>query len=124
MKIFKSFGWSDSEISLLFRNQPYVLNKSEGNIREKLEFFMKELGYTPAYLLSCNTFFTLSLNKRVIPRNTMLKILKEKKLVKDKLSLITIATYSEVRFLEFLKGFENDIPGICETYIDNVERVS
>lgn len=54
----------------------------------------------------------------------MLKILKEKKLVKDKLSLITIATYSEVRFLEFLKGFENDIPGICETYMDNVERVS
>ncbi|KAI3750639.1 hypothetical protein L2E82_21350 [Cichorium intybus] len=124
MQIFKSFGWSDSEISLLFRNQPYVLNKSEGNIREKLKFFMKDLGYTPSYLLSCNTFFTLSLDKRVIPRNMMLKILKEKKLVKDKPSLITIATYSELRFLEFLKGFEKVIPGIREIYMDSVEKVS
>ncbi|KAL4557670.1 hypothetical protein LXL04_035856 [Taraxacum kok-saghyz] len=124
MQIFKGFGWSDSEISLLFRNQPYVLNKSEGNIREKLEFFMKDLGFTPTYLLSCNTFFTLSLRKRVKPRNMMLKILKEKKLVKDKISLITFATYSELRFLEFLRGFEDDVPGICVTYIDSVGRVS
>lgn len=124
MQIFRSFGWSDSDIALLFRHQPYCLNKSETNIRDKLKFYMKDLGYTPSYLLSCASFFTFSLDKRVIPRNMMLKILKEKKLVNDKPSLITIASYTESKFLEFLRGFEDEIPSFREVYLDTVRRVS
>lgn len=120
MEVFRGYGWCDRDIALLFRNQPYVLNKSEENIGEKLEYYMKGLGYTPLYLLSCNTFFTFSLKKRVIPRNNMLTILKEKKLVSEKPSLITIVSYSELRFLEFLRGFEDDAPGLCETYLECV----
>ncbi|XP_071731992.1 transcription termination factor MTEF18, mitochondrial-like [Rutidosis leptorrhynchoides] len=117
MQIFKSFGWSDSEIAMLFRNQPYCLNKSDGNLVEKLEYYMNEIGYTPLYLISCNSFFTFSLKKRVIPRNKMLSILKEKALVNEKPNLITIVSWSEQKFLNFLRGFEDDIPGLCETYI-------
>ncbi|GJT72915.1 mitochodrial transcription termination factor [Tanacetum coccineum] len=124
MEVFRGYGWCDSDIALLFRNQPYVLNKSEENIGEKLEFYMKGLGYTPVYLLSCNTFFTFSLKKRVIPRNNMLTILKEKKLVGEKPSLITIVSYTELRFLEYLRGFEDDVPGLCETYLECVESGS
>ncbi|XP_024971604.1 transcription termination factor MTERF2, chloroplastic-like [Cynara cardunculus var. scolymus] len=124
MQIFRSFGWSDSDIALLFRHQPYCLNKSEANIRDKLKFYMKDLGYTPSYLISCASFFTFSLDKRVIPRNMMLKILKEKKLVNDKPSLITIASYTESKFLEFLRGFEDEIPSFREIYLDSVKRVS
>lgn len=117
MQIFRRFGWSDSDIALLFRNQPYCLNKSDGNLVEKLEYFMKDLGYTPLYLISCNTFFTFSLHKRVIPRNRMLNILKGKMLVNEKPNLITIVSWSELKFLEFLRSFEDDVPGLCETYM-------
>ncbi|KAK1441635.1 hypothetical protein QVD17_07682 [Tagetes erecta] len=122
IEIFTSFGWSRSDITLLFKNQPYCLNKSDDNIREKLVFYMKDLGYTPSYLIRCHSFFTFSLNKRVIPRNKMLKILKENKLVNDKPSLITVASRSELKFLEFLRGFEDDIPGLCDIYMDSVNR--
>ncbi|XP_076947967.1 transcription termination factor MTEF18, mitochondrial-like [Bidens hawaiensis] len=124
MNLFRSFGWSDSDIGLLVKAQPYCLNKSEDNIHEKLEFLMTGLGYKPDYLIRCSTFFTFSLNKRVIPRNNMLKILKDKKLVKGKLMLITVVSYSELRFLKFLRGFEGDVPGLCEMYMDSVRRVS
>ncbi|KAJ9546272.1 hypothetical protein OSB04_025979 [Centaurea solstitialis] len=125
MQNFRSFGWSDSDIALLFMSQPYCLTMSEANMRNKLNFYMKDLGYTPSYLMSCNSFFTYSLDKRVIPRNTMLKILREKKLVSsDKPSLITIASYKESRFLEFLRGFEDDVPCLREIYLDTVKRVS
>ncbi|GJT71428.1 mitochodrial transcription termination factor [Tanacetum coccineum] len=67
MEVFRGYGWCDSDIALLFRNQPYVLNKSEENIGEKLEFYMKGLG-----------------------------------------------------FLEYLRGFEDDVPGLCETYLECV----
>nr|XP_043615621.1 uncharacterized protein LOC122587500 [Erigeron canadensis] len=124
MQCFRSFGWSDSDIALLFRNQPYCFNKSQGNICERLEYFMKELGYTPLYLISCSTFFTFSLKKRVIPRKMMLDILKEKNLACDKPSLITIITYPEPKFIKFLRGFENEIPRLSEIYVDTVKRVS
>ncbi|GJZ78817.1 hypothetical protein Tco_0643654 [Tanacetum coccineum] len=41
----------------------------------------------------------------------MLTILKEKKLVGEKLSLITIVSYTELRYSEILQGFEEDVPG-------------
>ncbi|GJS18921.1 hypothetical protein Tco_0413393 [Tanacetum coccineum] len=50
----------------------------------------------------------------------MLMILKEKKLVGEKLLLITIVSYTELRFLEYLRGFEDDVPGLCETYLEYV----
>ncbi|KVI07225.1 uncharacterized protein LOC112510429 [Cynara cardunculus var. scolymus] len=107
------------------RHQPSCLNKSEANIHNKLKFYMKDLGYTSSYLAICTSFFTLSLDKRVIPRNMMLKILKEKRLVNnDKPSLITIACFTEFKFLEFLRGFEDQIPSFREIYLDNVRRVS
>ncbi|KAJ9546268.1 hypothetical protein OSB04_025975 [Centaurea solstitialis] len=125
MQIFRSFGWSDSDLALLFRGQPNCFNKSEAKIREKLKFYMKDLGYTPSYLISCTAFFTFSLDQRVIPRNMMLKILKEKKLVSnDKPSLITILTYNESKFLEFLWGFEDDVPSLRKIYLDGVKRAS
>ncbi|KAJ9546269.1 hypothetical protein OSB04_025976 [Centaurea solstitialis] len=125
MQNFRSFGWSDSDIALLFMIQPYCFKMSEANIRNKLNFYMKDLGYTPSYLISCTSLLTFSMDKRVIPRNMMLKILKEKKLVSsDKPSLITIASYKESRFLEFLRGFEDDVPCLREIYLDTVKRVS
>ncbi|KAJ9545093.1 hypothetical protein OSB04_024800 [Centaurea solstitialis] len=124
MQNFRSFGWSDSDIALLFMNQPYCLTMSEANMLNKLNFYMKDLGYTPSYLMARHSFFTLSLDKRVIPRNTMLKILREKKLVSsDKPSLNSIATYSESKFLEFLRRFEEDVPCLRKIYLDSVKRV-
>ncbi|KAJ9546274.1 hypothetical protein OSB04_025981 [Centaurea solstitialis] len=124
-QMFRSFGWSDSDIALLFMNQPYCLTMSEANMRNKLNFYMKDLGYTPSYLMTRHSFFTYSLDKRVIPRNTMLKILREKKLVSsDKPSLISIATYTESKFLEFLRGFEDDLPCLRKIYLDSVKSVS
>ncbi|KAJ9546275.1 hypothetical protein OSB04_025982 [Centaurea solstitialis] len=85
----------------------------------------KDLGYTPSYLISCTAFFTLSLDKRVIPRNMMLKILKEKKLVSSDTppSLISIASYNESKFLEFLRGFEDDVPSLRKIYLDSVKSI-
>ncbi|KVI07209.1 Mitochodrial transcription termination factor-related protein [Cynara cardunculus var. scolymus] len=116
VQIFRSFGWSNLEIATLFKAQPYCLSKSEAYISDKLNFFMKELKYTPCYLMGRTSFWTLSLEKRIKPRNEVLKILKEKEKVKDTPSLGTIVNYSELTFLSFLQRFESHIPSLCETY--------
>lgn len=122
IQAFRRFGWSDLEIARLLKRQPYCLNKSEAYIFDKLNYFMNELNYTPSYLMGCTSFWTLSLEKRMKPRNEVFRMLKERELVKDALSLSTIVNYSEVKFIGFLKKFESHIPGLCETYKNRLKN--
>lgn len=123
IQVFRSFGWSDYEIFTLIRSQPYFLDRSEAYIRDKLKFFMKDLNYTPSYLMRCTFFWTLSLEKRLKPRNEVFKILKERELVKDTPSFVTTVKYSEPKFLDFLKRFESHIPSLCETYKNSIKNL-
>ncbi|PWA50445.1 Mitochodrial transcription termination factor-related protein [Artemisia annua] len=97
MDVYRGFGFSDDDLSLLFKNQPYCFALSEDTILDKLSFFVGELEYTPSYLATCPSLFPLSLEKCVKPRNEVLKILKEMMLLGSK-SLITLVNYPELRF--------------------------
>ncbi|KAJ0687699.1 putative transcription regulator mTERF family [Helianthus annuus] len=118
MEVYKRFGFNDTELSMLFKNQPHCFALSEDTIREKLRFYMDEVGYTSGYLVTCPSLFSLSLEKRVKPRNEVLKILKERMLLGSK-SLITLVNYPELRFQDYLRGFEDEIPGLYETYVSS-----
>ncbi|GKC04570.1 mitochodrial transcription termination factor [Tanacetum coccineum] len=48
MEVYRGFGFSDDELSLLFKNQPYCFALSEDTIRDKLSFFVGELEYNTA----------------------------------------------------------------------------
>ncbi|KAD6796675.1 hypothetical protein E3N88_07571 [Mikania micrantha] len=115
MGVYRSFGFTDTELSMLFKNQPFCFALSEDTIRDKLSFFMNELGYTTSYLVTCPSLFSLSLEKRVKPRNEVLKILKERMLLGSK-SLITLVNYPELRFQDYLRRFEDEIPSLYESY--------
>lgn len=121
LKILMDYGWSEQEIATFVRSNPVNLCYSEAKIRRWLDFFMKELGYTPAYLTSHLVLLGLSLEKRVKPRYEILDILKEKKLVSSKPNLSTLINYSEVKFLQFLKRFETELPGLVKTYTKNAK---
>ncbi|PWA79367.1 mitochodrial transcription termination factor [Artemisia annua] len=116
LKILRDYGWSEEEIAKFVRTNPVNLGYSEAKIRQWLNFFMKELGYTPAYLTTYLKSLSLSFEKRVKPRYKILDILKEKKLVSSTQTLFTLLKYSEVEFLRFLKCFETELPGLVKTY--------
>ncbi|KAJ8541776.1 hypothetical protein K7X08_002592 [Anisodus acutangulus] len=96
LEIFRSFGWSDSDICTMVRRLPYCLATSEPKIRQALKFFMMELGYESSYLASRPPLLKLSLEKRIMPRNEILKFLKEKQLITRKLSLHTVVKLETV----------------------------
>ncbi|PWA84583.1 mitochodrial transcription termination factor [Artemisia annua] len=122
LKILRDYGWSEEEIATFVRSNPVNLSYSEAKIRQWLDFFMKELGYTPAYLTAHLNILSLSFEKRVKPRYKVLDILKEKKLVSSKPTLFTFVRYSEVKFLQFLKHFETELPGLVKIYICGIEN--
>ncbi|OIT04269.1 PREDICTED: transcription termination factor MTERF15, mitochondrial-like [Nicotiana attenuata] len=118
LDIFRSFGWSDSDICAMVRKLPYCLTSSEAKIRSTLKFFMNELGYEPSYLAFRPTLLKLSLEKRVMPRNEILKFLKENQLVKGKLNLYTVVMCPESKFLEkYVLPFREKMPEVYDLYM-------
>ncbi|XP_009593534.1 transcription termination factor MTERF4, chloroplastic-like [Nicotiana tomentosiformis] len=120
LDIFRSFGWSDSDISAMVRKLPYCLTSSEAKINITLKFFMNELGYEPSYLASHAPLLKYSMEKRVKPRNEILKFLQENQLIKGKLSLYTAVSSPESRFRKkYVLPFKEKMPELYDLYIKN-----
>ncbi|XP_055835062.1 uncharacterized protein LOC129903529 [Solanum dulcamara] len=112
--IFKSFGWSDDDVLMMFRKLPYCLALSEEKIQKALSY-MKNLGCEPTYLASHPSVLVFSLEKRVVPRVQVLKILDEKKLERRKLGLYYALSITETKFMEyFVLPYKDQIPDLYE----------
>ncbi|KAM3359709.1 hypothetical protein P3S68_019420 [Capsicum galapagoense] len=116
--IFKSFGWSDTDIITMVQRLPFCLTLSEAKIRKVLKFFMGELGYESSYIASHPTLLMFSLEKRVLPRKKILELLKEKDLINLVPCLYTIMKCSECKFLEnYVRCLRDEMPDVYDFYI-------
>ncbi|GMH28841.1 hypothetical protein Nepgr_030684 [Nepenthes gracilis] len=119
-QVFKSFGWTESEVTTMVSKLPFSLKLSEATISSRLNFFMNELDYEPGYLASHPRILMYSLEKRVLPRNSVLQALKERKLIKTKTSLYVVVGLKESQFFtEFVLPYKDELPQIYESYINN-----
>lgn len=120
-RVFESFGWERSDVLHLFRLNPYSLAASDGMIEAKLSFFMNELGYDPGYMATKANLMNCSFKKRALPRHLVLRLLKEKGLIRENLSLYRAISMTESQFLEsFIHPFETDVPNLCKIYTDSI----
>lgn len=118
--VYKSFGWSDEHIRTMTRNYPSCLSSSEVRICKQLTFLMNEVGCTSEYLASHSRLLTHSLEKRVIPRYRVLKILNEKHLKKG-VGLFTAVSMTPSKFMEvLLLPYKDRIPIAYEAYMKSV----
>ncbi|XP_021723264.1 transcription termination factor MTERF9, chloroplastic-like [Chenopodium quinoa] len=106
-EVFKSFGWTQFDVMELIRRNPLCLTSKEERIKERLDFLINQLGYKPDYLASQSSFFTCSIEKRLLPRHRVLQVLKEKGLIKEHYLLSSASILSEAKFLKrFVFPFE------------------
>ncbi|RAL47003.1 hypothetical protein DM860_017044 [Cuscuta australis] len=119
LAIFRSFGWSESEIVTTFSTQPNYFALSEASIQRKLDYYMNKLGLKPAYM-SAIPFLSYSLEKRVIPRiEVVTHTLKEKK----RPSLYAIICLAESKFeAKYLLPYKDVMPDLYESYKSKVGR--
>ncbi|GKA85093.1 mitochodrial transcription termination factor, partial [Tanacetum coccineum] len=111
--IFRSFGWTEDEIVRMSRSSPFCLTTSEGTIKAKLEWFKEEIGYGGEYLSTHPNLLLYSLEKRVVPRYKVLASLKEKNVLKSKLSLCSVVALSEEKFVrDFVLPYCEVVPNI------------
>uniref|UniRef100_A0A803MHY6 Uncharacterized protein n=1 Tax=Chenopodium quinoa TaxID=63459 RepID=A0A803MHY6_CHEQI len=99
-KVFRSFGWTESDIATLSSSFPPVFGLTEATIKKKLDFFMNKLGYKPSFLSKRYNLLTYSLEKRILPRHKTLIVLKEKGFIKMDYLLESSVSMTESRFLK------------------------
>lgn len=117
MEVYRSLGWSDREIMYAFKKQPMCMIASAKKIRKGMDYFMNELGMTPSTISQCPNIILLSLEKRVIPRHFVMKVLTSRNLVSENYSISCVLIVSEKNFLErYVTKYEEEVPELLMDY--------
>ncbi|CAJ2639587.1 unnamed protein product [Trifolium pratense] len=117
LKIFERWGWSEDICLLAFQKYPRYMATSEKKIQKMLSFLVNDMGFTPDDIARCAAILNRSLEKTIVPRSTVIKILKSRGLIKSSLSLHSFISISEKIFLDrYITPFQKDLPLLLDAY--------
>jgi mTERF domain-containing protein len=116
-ELYKRWGWSKDMALSAFKRNPICMLLSEEKITKAMDFLVNKMGWPSANIAINPSVLSFSLEKRIMPRFSVIQILLAKDLVKNDLSLSTILLPKERIFLEkFVIKFQNDIPQLLNVY--------
>ncbi|XP_059441053.1 uncharacterized protein LOC132173555 [Corylus avellana] len=122
VEAYKSFGLSNDEIYSAFKMRPLFMLVSEKKINKSMAFFVNKLRMTP-WMISKNPYLLrLSLEKRIIPRCSVLQLLLSKGLIMADTSLVQVLTMTEKKFVEKLAcKYQNEVPDVVIAHQGKIE---
>ncbi|KAK1369194.1 hypothetical protein POM88_035286 [Heracleum sosnowskyi] len=94
-ELFRSFGFSDNEILSLFKKLPSIMCFSEKKIIERMEFFLYKLQWPLSRLATNPAVLGYSLEKRTIPRCSVLQVLVLRNYASKSFMISTILAMTE-----------------------------
>ncbi|KAK9230572.1 hypothetical protein WN944_023544 [Citrus x changshan-huyou] len=117
LDLFRSYGFSKEEFMEMFRRAPGIIRSSEGSLKSRLEFFLKEIKFKKSVLVHNPVCLTLSVENRVIPRYRVFQIVMSRGMLKKELSFRSMLLLSEENFLEkFVLSFGEDAEELLLAY--------
>ncbi|XP_078149184.1 transcription termination factor MTEF18, mitochondrial-like [Carex rostrata] len=116
---WKNLGFSQEEVSLMISKSPYVLRIPEKLVGRKIEFLMKEAACNMSNIIQFPAILTYSLEKRLIPRNLVRKLLGSKGISVANRTFSSFVVLNEKRFVDvFVFPYEHAIPRLHQIYLD------
>ncbi|KAK4846643.1 hypothetical protein QYF36_020243 [Acer negundo] len=109
-EILMNFGWSEDEFYSAFKRQSMFVLTSVKKIGILMNFFMEKLGLKPSEFVRRPKLFSVSFERRIIPRWSVIKVLKSKKLLEMH---VDVGLSLSVSSMDFKKKFV--IPYIDKT---------
>uniref|UniRef100_A0A0E0HMX1 Uncharacterized protein n=1 Tax=Oryza nivara TaxID=4536 RepID=A0A0E0HMX1_ORYNI len=100
MQLLDDLGFSQDDFLVIVRRAPQVLRLSDGRIRRSVEFLIRDVSLEQSYIAQRPTLLAYSLERRLLPRHCLLKVLKAKGLLNCDLSYYCIAAMSEEKFVQ------------------------
>ncbi|XP_060191727.1 transcription termination factor MTERF2, chloroplastic-like [Lycium barbarum] len=117
LETYRSMGFSDGEILNIFRLQPTCMFYSEDNIRAIVAFYVDKLHLSRSHLSQRPVFLLRSLERRVIPRCSVMQVLWSRGIISKMGKLSSILMISEKDFLEkYVTKYEAEVPELLAAY--------
>ncbi|KAF0903553.1 hypothetical protein E2562_027979 [Oryza meyeriana var. granulata] len=117
IRLLEELGFSHDDFLLIIRKSPHLLELSEKKIRRAVEFLKGDVGLEERYIAQRPALFKYSLERRLLPRYYLLKVLKAKGLLNCMLSYYSTANMGEKKFVErFVNPYKDHIPGLADAY--------
>ncbi|KAK1294861.1 hypothetical protein QJS10_CPA16g01301 [Acorus calamus] len=105
--LYISFGWSEDDILSAFKKKPQIKELSKDKMRRMMDFFLKnpDWGY-PSFL-----------EKRIIPRWSVIRVLTSHGILNKYVNLYTICKLKEEKFLErYVIKYQEKVPQVLQAY--------
>jgi mTERF domain-containing protein len=110
LELYKRWGWSKNMAVSAFKRHPNCMLLSEEKITKAMDFIVNKMGWPSANIAINPAVLFFSLEKRIMPRFSVIQILVAKDLVKNDLSLSSILKPNERSFLEkFVIKYQDSI---------------
>uniref|UniRef100_A0A7N2LUQ7 Uncharacterized protein n=1 Tax=Quercus lobata TaxID=97700 RepID=A0A7N2LUQ7_QUELO len=77
---YKRWGLSEEEILVAFGKSPQCITVSEDKIMRVMDFLVNGMGVEASLIVKCPTLISLSLEKRLIPRASVIQVLQLKEI--------------------------------------------
>ncbi|KMZ62630.1 hypothetical protein ZOSMA_44G00300 [Zostera marina] len=115
MLVYKNLGWSEEETLMMFKKNPLCVGLSDKLIKEKMTYFTQTLGYSRKRLVSNPDLLRSSLEKKIIPRYSVLSLLLAKGLIKT--IFLNNLMMKETKFLAmFVDKYKDQVPEVVKAY--------
>lgn len=121
---YKKWGLSDEEILIAFRRFPQYLTVSDVKMRVIMDILVNQLGLESSIIVKRPVLLGLSLEKRVLPRCSVLKILLSKGLINKKRSGFALLCPERLFLEKFVTCYEVEAPQLLKIYQEQLGRVT
>ncbi|XP_010251898.1 PREDICTED: transcription termination factor MTERF15, mitochondrial-like [Nelumbo nucifera] len=124
IELFKGFGWSEEEVMLVFRRDPYCLACSEGKVKKVMEFLMGTMKLHPSVMISNPKVLKHGLETRIRPRYMVLKVLELEKLIEgidgNKKFSRVFGLAEETFLVDYVLKYLGKVPNLMDLYCASV----
>ncbi|ONI20923.1 hypothetical protein PRUPE_2G041100 [Prunus persica] len=121
-EVYMRWGWSENDVLSAFRKNPEFMIMSEKKIMRVMEFLVNKMGWPSGMIAKCPWVMRHSLEKRIIPRCLVVKVLWLKGLIDENLSLGYVVQPDEKLFVErFVTKYQKEVPQLWNVYQRKVE---
>ncbi|CAL5393214.1 unnamed protein product [Camellia sinensis] len=116
VEVYGKWGWSEEQTILAFGKNPWCMMASEEKIMAVMNFYVNTMGWESSRIARRPKWISLSLEKRIIPRCSVVQVLLSKGLIdKKRLSLETLLESTESLFLEkFVVQYNEQAPQLLK----------
>ncbi|CAJ2662095.1 mTERF protein [Trifolium pratense] len=119
---FKKWGWSDEDVKEAFRKHPHCMLLSIDKINSVMSFWVNQLGWDAMAIAKTPRVFGSSLEKRIIPRASVVQYLLKKGLQKKEASLTSPFIVTAKSFLErYINRYKEESSYLLKLYEEKLD---